>query len=605
MRIISAQLKNYRCFQDSGEISFNKFSVLIGKNDGGKTSFLKAIDKALNQDSSFSADDCWFQVTDNQEVRAKKLEVSIKLGDSEGNVKHHIRTTYSREENSTHHQMLSKVVDDERLNKDINSYTKTELRDLCDEYYLKYTNSDNKPVLVDVLSEYRDSLPQQNGWLPLSAEVKQDLPRVMIYESIEDVGPDSKITNNLSKYFKDELLSNHQEALKDIREDVETSLNEHAQTNMLKALKEHCKIVENISIVLDEASFSTLKINTVRITQPDGKTIDWDRIGAGRKREMALGIFSWEHDMLIEQIEGNKTDAQPAIILFDEPDINLDYSAQRLVNQLLQRLTEYNQTQVIVATHAVNIIDSVPLENLNFFDHSYKPWRFKFGQEDSAKLETIRVALGLRNSALFNEKVIVIVEGETEMSALPPLYQKVKSQMLLLKGIYLVNGLDKGQALKLATLLKKGREDVVLLLDSDCIDDKNTGLSIQDKESPTEEEIKKIQHKHSLRLGEELFFLGEMEFEDLFSDEVWIAMLENKFSVAEGKTEWQIKDIQSLREKAKFSKAVIDLIEERCCRKPGKPEIGKYIANTSIELNQIPETLIEVFDHITNKADSG
>lgn len=604
MQIVSVRLVNYRCFKDSGEVNLSKFSVLIGRNDGGKSSFLKAIDKTLNRDSNFESDDCWFEVLDGEQTRSETLEVYIRLTTKDG-ANCHIRSVYSRNESSTIRELESQIVDDVELNKDFEKLKKAELQELCTKFNLDFKNTDTNPTLVGFLNTYRDTLPKKSGWVELPATLISLLPRVNLYASVDETGPDKAIMDNLNKYFKNDLLSGHQRALETVREKVEKDLNSHAKSTMLPALSAHCNIVQDVSVELDETSFTGLKIGRVLITQPDGKIIDWDRIGSGKKREMALGIFRWEHEMLVDQIEDDSKETPPTVVLFDEPDVNLDYAAQRLVNQLLQELAnKYPQTQVVVATHAINIIDSVPLQSLNFFESTFSPWRFKFGSEDESQLETIRQALGLSNSSLFNEKLIVVVEGSTEMSAIPSLYQFVIGQMLLLSGIYLINGLDKEQALKLATLLRKGNKEVILLLDSDCIDSKNKdtkklGLALSDPH--TEEEIKAIQAKHSLKLNEELFFLGEMEFEDLFGDEIWCEMLKKHFPVMPEQSEWATTDIENLRSDGKFSGAMIDLIDQKCSCRPGKPEIGRRIADACISLNAVPESITLVLKHMSSK----
>ena len=606
MRIISVRLVNYRCFKDSGEVPINKFSVLIGKNDGGKTSFLQAIEKVLNHDVSFEPADCWFEVVEGESKVADQLEVYIKL-QSEGEtgevIQYHIRTIYNHD--STIWQLEDKLVDNLKLDEDFQGGTVKVLKEICDEFNLEYKSNDSTPNLIEILTAHRDTLPKTDGWRELPSDVKDNLPSVYMYASIEEAGPEKAIESTLDKFFKSDLLTSHQESLSSIRQKVEQDLNGHAKATMLNALKQHCSIVEDISIELDESSFTRPKFKPIKITQPDGKTIDWNRIGAGKKREMALGLFRWENNMLIEQLEDETEDNDPNIILFDEPDINLDYSAQRTVNQLLQDPAKYPQTQVVVATHAVNIIDSVPLSSLNFFDANYAPWRFEFDEESDSQLEMMRQTLGLSNSSLFNENLIVIVEGDTEVFALPPLFRKQTDQMMLLSGIYLINGRDKTRALNLAKLLRKGKKNVMLLLDSDCIDSKNRDskkMRLNLSDPPSDAEKREIRAQHYLNIDDnELFFLGHMEFEDMFSNVVWCEMLKANCPVMIGHPDWEPENIEDLRGADKFSEAIVSLIEERCSWKPSKPELGQYIANTCIQLNEIPSKLIEIFNHMFSK----
>lgn len=601
MQIVSVRLVNYRCFKDSGEVNLSKFSVLIGRNDGGKSSFLKAIDKTLNRDSNFEPDDCWFEVVDGEEKRETELQVYIRLKTSEGG-QYHVRTTYSRTKDSIVWHLESEVVEHEDLNQDFVQLSLDTLKSLCTKYSIAPEGPQNrKNTFTDALIAHRATLPKKPGWVELPANIATSLPRVNLYASVEETGPDKAITDNLNKYFKNDLLGEHQNALTDVRKKVETDLNAHAKSTMLQALSTHCKIVTDVSIELDDTSFTGLKVKRVLITQPDGKTIDWDRIGSGKKREMALGIFRWQHDMLVDQIEDDSTETLPTLVLFDEPDVNLDYAAQRLVNQLLQELAEkHPQTQVVVATHAVNIIDSVSLNSICFFDnHQYQPWRFEFGVEEDEQLEKIRQVLGLSNSSLFNENLIVVVEGPTELAVIPPLYQHIIGKMLILSGVYLINGLDYGQAIKLGTLLRKSDKQVIVILDNDAKRDKKLFPTSADKNLEAE-----IQQRHSLRLNEDLFFIGTVEFEDIFDDTVWYTTMIQHYPVADGNGSWEVTDIGKLRDGNKFSEGIQNLIEQRCLWRPGKPEIGQCIAEVARELNMIPETLVSILKHIETKASS-
>lgn len=44
MRFQTVQVLNYKCFRDSGEITFNEgFNAIVGKNDSGKSSLVEAL----------------------------------------------------------------------------------------------------------------------------------------------------------------------------------------------------------------------------------------------------------------------------------------------------------------------------------------------------------------------------------------------------------------------------------------------------------------------------------------------------------------------------------------------------------------------------------
>lgn len=45
MKLIKAQITNYRCIDDSEEFTLNQTTCLVGKNESGKTTLLRAIEK--------------------------------------------------------------------------------------------------------------------------------------------------------------------------------------------------------------------------------------------------------------------------------------------------------------------------------------------------------------------------------------------------------------------------------------------------------------------------------------------------------------------------------------------------------------------------------
>ena len=56
-RLTKIQIKNYRSIKDSGEIPITKLFALIGRNNTGKSSFLKAIQVLFGEIKEVAASD--------------------------------------------------------------------------------------------------------------------------------------------------------------------------------------------------------------------------------------------------------------------------------------------------------------------------------------------------------------------------------------------------------------------------------------------------------------------------------------------------------------------------------------------------------------------
>ena len=84
MKIVKLIVSNYRGIKDSTEITFNDFTCIVGKNDVGKSTILKAIDAFLN-DSAISIFDKNYESESNLisiDIVFDNANVEIELDDT-------------------------------------------------------------------------------------------------------------------------------------------------------------------------------------------------------------------------------------------------------------------------------------------------------------------------------------------------------------------------------------------------------------------------------------------------------------------------------------------------------------------------------------------
>ncbi len=603
MLVTSIRMVNFRCFVDSGEIPLQKFSVLIGKNNGGKSSLIDALERVFNRRTVFHPDDLYKPKpvsngdysSDAQDLsegtpRASRLEIYVKLRNKDGD-ELHVRVSHSISDGTTW-EYEAECVGDKTLDQDIAKLKLAALKSIVQEYNIELDGPRNQSQsFIDAILNYRATLKAYIDWKPLPAEIQAQFPKPTVYRSDEAQSPEERIKSTLSDHFQNELLENHKATIANIRDEAKQKLDEQAQ-ELVPILKIHSPDVQRISIDIDEKSFTKLDIAAVRIILRDNREINWTHIGSGKKREMSLGIFRWKHDMLTEQLEPSDEDEpSPILALYDEPDTSLDYQAQRKVTHLLNELSEYPTCQVVVATHSINLMDSVPIDTISFFDEApLKPWKFEIGTAESELLDQMRRTLGLRNSALFNEQLMLIFEGATEITVIDFLYCAITNRMMALDGIYPVNGGDNGNALKLAKLLRTNHRRVILVLDNDC---KGTPIIPGNTEA-------EIRHETGLTVNEHLFFVGAKELEDLFSDAQWAELFNDQYPKISGSV-WNPDEISALRSETKFSEALRIILANETGYKPGKPELGRGIAQLAIKQDAIPEPLTTLIISITKQ----
>ncbi|MBA4183856.1 MAG: hypothetical protein H0X49_07565 [Acidobacteria bacterium] len=113
--------------------------------------------------------------------------------------------------------------------------------------------------------------------------------------------------------------------------------------------------------------------------------------------------------------------------------------------------------------------------------------------------------------------------------------------------------------------------------------------------------------KSSLGLKEnfiekQVTLIGENEFEDAFDDNVLIAALENKY-IEVDKKHWQLLDLAALRQKEKFSEALLSEVGKIAFEfgfKDSKPKFAAALAQQCSK-EQIPPKVFEAFKALRSR----
>ncbi|TRU02995.1 MAG: hypothetical protein EWV60_23135 [Microcystis sp. Msp_OC_L_20101000_S702] len=588
------RLRDYRCFEDTDWIPLNRFSVFIGKNDGGKSSALHALKVILSNQPLEDADHRQTGIDEETDVPTRAAEISIEL-----EVEHDELTSIIRAKRSlggvTAFELQSELVADARLNQDLHGQTMPQLKELCTAVGIAAPGPQNrKDTFLNALTTHRDSLPTHVGWKPLPTALRQAFPICLSYDDSSAHDPESAVRTFASTFFKSEIQSEVIDATKDLRANVQQKINEKA-AEIAAILKSECEEVESVEIPLAEDAFSDLKVLRIRVTKTDGTDVDWTRIGRGKKREMSLAVFRWQNKILAEHLDG-AADAKPVVVLFDEPDINLDYQAQCKVTQSLEAMCSGDRCQAIVATHSHNLIDSVPIDSLVFFgpdvpDPSRRVWSYDSATDDLDYERVFLKALGVSNASFFNEKLFVCCSGETEIGAMPILFADRMHRSLSMSGVLLLNGFNDDGALDAAVILRKNKRRYVLIMDADMKAHRRCGAAV-------------LQSKHGLE-PQHVKYLGDNEFEDLFDDHTWAAALNELPQVevdGEEPKVWTPDEIREMRNSPKFSAAVQGSAETVSLEGRSKPKLGVRVARKAIELGSVPDALVQALDYIAERA---
>ena len=342
----------------------------------------------------------------------------------------------------------------------------------------------------------------------------------------------------------------------------------------------YCPGINDVAI---DTSFDFSRVSPqveMRLTKSSGESIDLNEAGSGLMQRVGLAMYA----ATLAQLQETTADPFGTLLAYDEPDTHLDYQAQRELFEIIRGQGKLPHVQVVVATHSVNLIDTVTLQSLRHFRLEGQLTRVDIpsdygGSDESAFVDDLASGLGLRNSVLLSEKCFLVVEGPTEERALMILFKKMTvGETLAGAGITLVNTDGAGSVRKLVeVLITKLNRSVVVLVDEDA------------RCSPgriNEEWLSEMR----LTEGTNGFFTGTKEFEDAFADEVWLRVAKERFQLNDG-TEWQLSDFADTRSgEDGMGQALANLFSRRLHRRVTKPEIGEEIARTVTD-DEIPDAV--------------
>jgi hypothetical protein len=195
--------------------------------------------------------------------------------------------------------------------------------------------------------------------------------------------------------------------------------------------------------------------------------------------------------------------------------------------------------------------------------------------------------IGISNSLLFYDRCFVLIEGGTEEIALPLFYRRIYGHSMLEDGIRLVNVGGCGGGTEILSLFKNNRQEHVLIFaDSDV----KTNSSARFRK----ETLRQLGYADAL-LNSIIIHIGDMEFEDAFSDEVIAQCISTKWMKSDGN--YTPQEVALLRSKPKFSDALMRLVWDNAVPdgpRWTKPDFGRALG-IHCPLEHVPGAIREVF----------
>jgi len=466
MYISHAEILNYRALQ-SISIPLNKFSVLLGENDVGKTSFLYALEaffsnkKITEKDNFFKGD------------VSKDISIALTFKDVPNNdqfqkiMRNNGEIIISKDFSIGKAPIVKALLDDE-------SKCKVDKNILSD--WFSMTSFHFIPVRRDLAVQFSMTKTALLG-KTLRAKMKSVIEKGDASDSLENlqgilINALSEPQNALQSYLQEQL---HNDAIKLYFDDLEVDP------------------IEGVKF-------------TVKLSDERADDIIIQNRGAGTQNNLIIALFR-----LIASIGvGNYF-----IFAMEEPENSLHPKAQRQLLSVIQDIS--NESQVIVTTHSPVFLERSKFENNIILTRTING-NTVAKTFDPNLLSELRTDLGIRPSdALLRGggNCAILVEGNTEEDGFPVFMEMMGLSEFRL-GIAIINlrGSDTRKVSNTARLLLAYDIPCVIVLDNDA---KQTAEDLEREKVSSLPNVKKI------------FRLSKGNIEDYFPLEIVADVINQEF----------------------------------------------------------------------------
>jgi predicted ATP-dependent endonuclease of OLD family len=456
MNLQRFRIKNYRSYRDSGWISADDKTVIVGENNAGKSNILRALDmffdvsptKPHNLEDSHNQDGDEIRLigefTNLTEEELEAFEEYVHDGCFR------LTTVYPFGDDdapeSKEFAVQRKIPANENFRDPDDKYA-DDLKEIYDEH--EPTLSNHRPddwsgkhgkYIKETIKNYVASgeaetkLEERTDPSSLAKkDLRAHLPNFEHFESDRDIEDETRTSTTalLGKLLNDALDDVPSEDLAEIDEAldrVETRLNEDDKFDEITDLEDAIRAKLNQQIPLDDL---TLRIDVpnrddilrrVSVSVDDGVETSLSTMGSGMHTSFILSCL-WE-------LSERDTDEQDVIFGLEEPENDLHPHAQRQLFDTLNELSE-GDYQIFLSTHSAHLIDeddlfdTVRVEKQGTESTIHRLSKDEFTDEDLYKVKSKMTA---ENTEMFFSRATLLCEGDSELQALPILNAIIDQQ---------------------------------------------------------------------------------------------------------------------------------------------------------------------------------
>ena len=607
MKLIELSIEGFRCFKNKTVIPFHSLTVFIGENDSGKSTMLKSIGLLLDKKEASEND---YFSENGIPINSFTIEGVFSLNGSEfGNEqrKFSINNTFTIKKTYTNGLAFKTEIKCNNLtNNDLASYN-TLAAEPTKQLLIRLNlpaqahQEQRKAAIQEYINREWDSLPKSPNYVELKfADFSQLLPYFQYFSSNEYGNPQNLIKKTLdtiySNHFYDENGNLKLKSFDQLQKKIKANIDKKIEDNLLAKIKLYNPKIKNVKGNIDIDFAQGLSFGGIELDEGQGYRLVNEK-GDGSKKRLFLSILEWDKE---EQTK--LTNTRSILRGYDEPDANLHFDAQRKMFYAISEVSNNSKsnTQNIIATHSVAMIDRAPSKSINHVIQnngiSKVEYLNAYGDEDIKKfLNQVSEIGGINNSSIFYEKCFLLVEGESEDIAIKKIYRKLFNKSITEDGIVLINLQSNGAWFNFLKLMNRNKEAcTVMLLDTDT-QNPECGANV------TVDKLNEIGFSPAF-MANNVFFAGNQEFEDTLPDNK-IRDILNRLYPRPTKGKWSIAHVQRMRTtypklSKGFDKETLKFIRHHK-KRYAKPEFASEIVDvmTVKEIKNIT-VLINLFSKI-------
>ncbi|HED8767006.1 TPA: ATP-binding protein [Campylobacter coli] len=429
MKLVKCKIENFRSYKNI-EFKFSDLSVIIGKNDVGKSTLFDALDiffennKALEDDVNINSSENKFSITCFFQVESE-MQINIDASESE-------RTQTSLESEYLLNQekllQIKKIWEKGKLSK---------IYLVCN-----YPTNWEKPLIISKIQELKKLLPEDaKVRLDIKKEIRKflfsqeklnfteqeidistkDTDIVSIYNKLKEKMPkfllfkadrtntdkDNEITQ-ITKAITQNAISEIEQKFNDMKKNILDDIKSFANAT-LERLKSFDKdIVKDLTPDITSKELSSLF--SYEFKSDNG--ISFNKRGSGVKRLFLLSFF-------LEDAERKRQSNM--IYAIEEPETSQHPNYQKIVIESLQKLAQNQGRQILITTHTPEIVRMVNKENIIFIQKDDEDRRIVY-HGDEIYTKVLADTLGILPYLLYQR--VLFVEGETDVKFLNNLNNK-------------------------------------------------------------------------------------------------------------------------------------------------------------------------------------